>query len=469
MTNASRADLPLSPSGVRDFHRTASEGADRPLDSIGTIEASRDLTGSAKPRRGARELFRAIFEHARVQVVCGLVVAIVLPAVGRWGPSLFGDVSTVRDNALGTLIGASAALIVGFLALRQIRSFPEVNSAAYVFWAFAASYGTFALVLLITRIEYSRYLLIACFTLSLLWFLFIHHTVVRNSPMRLAVVPSPGVGVLPQTKRVVWEWLEQPRLSEPVGGVVADLKADHAPQWQAFLTHSALQGLPIFDVKHVSESLTGRVEIEHLSENTLAYRVHATAYRKAKRAIDTAAVVALSPLIVVVLAVAGLLVMLESTGPVIFAQMRMGHRGLPFRVLKLRTMYDRAEAGNHFTGKDDPRVTGVGQFLRKYRIDELPQALNILRGEMSWIGPRPETVELAQAYEREAPFYSYRHIVRPGISGWAQVNQGNVAGVEEAKLKLQYDFFYLKNLSPWLDMVIVIKTIRTVLTGFGAR
>jgi lipopolysaccharide/colanic/teichoic acid biosynthesis glycosyltransferase len=107
--------------------------------------------------------------------------------------------------------------------------------------------------------------------------------------------------------------------------------------------------------------------------------------------------------------------------------------------------------------------------LRKYRIDEFPQIWNILIGEMSWIGPRPETIVLSRWYEREVPFYCYRHMVAPGITGWAQVNQGNVAEIDAATAKLHYDFYYIKHLSPWLDLLIAGKTVATILTGFGAR
>src|SRR5207248_1325540 len=125
--------------------------------------------------------------------------------------------------------------------------------------------------------------------------------------------------------------------------------------------------------------------------------------------------------------------------------------------------------GDDYTIADDTRITRVGRFLRQYRIDELPQILNILRGDMSWIGPRPEAISLAEWYQSEVPFYVYRHIVRPGISGWAQVHQGNVAAPDAARLKLEYDFFYIKHFSFWLDAVVVIKTPRTILTRFGSR
>jgi lipopolysaccharide/colanic/teichoic acid biosynthesis glycosyltransferase len=107
--------------------------------------------------------------------------------------------------------------------------------------------------------------------------------------------------------------------------------------------------------------------------------------------------------------------------------------------------------------------------LRKTRLDELPQAWNILLGDMSWIGPRPEARDLADWYEQEIPFYSYRHIVRPGITGWAQVNQGHVTDIGSIEAKLRYDFFYVKNLSLWLDLLIALKTLRVVARGFGAR
>jgi lipopolysaccharide/colanic/teichoic acid biosynthesis glycosyltransferase len=125
--------------------------------------------------------------------------------------------------------------------------------------------------------------------------------------------------------------------------------------------------------------------------------------------------------------------------------------------------------GNDYTLPDDKRITRVGRLLREYRLDELPQIINILRGDMSWIGPRPEAVALAEWYEREVPFYVYRHIVRPGLSGWAQVHQGNVAAVDAARVKLEYDFFYIKHYSFWLDVVIVLKTLRTIMTRFGSR
>jgi lipopolysaccharide/colanic/teichoic acid biosynthesis glycosyltransferase len=121
------------------------------------------------------------------------------------------------------------------------------------------------------------------------------------------------------------------------------------------------------------------------------------------------------------------------------------------------------------TRANDQRIFPLGRFLRKSRLDELPQMLNILRGEMSWIGPRPEAIVLSEWYEREIPFYRYRHIVRPGIAGWAQVCQGHVSEVDDVRSKLHYDFYYIKHYSLWIDVLIVMRTIRTMVTGFGSK
>jgi lipopolysaccharide/colanic/teichoic acid biosynthesis glycosyltransferase len=118
---------------------------------------------------------------------------------------------------------------------------------------------------------------------------------------------------------------------------------------------------------------------------------------------------------------------------------------------------------------DDERITRIGSFIRKTRIDELPQIFNILKGDMSWIGPRPETIRLSKWYEKEIPFYRYRHVVRPGISGWAQVKQGHVTEVDDIRLKLEYDMFYVRNFSLWLDLLITVKTVAVIFTGKGAR
>jgi lipopolysaccharide/colanic/teichoic acid biosynthesis glycosyltransferase len=184
---------------------------------------------------------------------------------------------------------------------------------------------------------------------------------------------------------------------------------------------------------------------------------------------------------------------LDSPGPVFFSQERLGQDSEPFQILKFRTMINNAESnGPQFASRRDPRVTRVGWFLRKARLDELPQLYNIVKGEMSFIGPRPEREvfirefqqlipllreghrstdppgsQVICAYRERIPYYSYRLLVKPGITGWAQVMHSYSATLEETKAKLQYDLYYIKNMSAILDLAILLKTIRIVLFGWG--
>jgi len=217
------------------------------------------------------------------------------------------------------------------------------------------------------------------------------------------------------------------------------------------------------------------VQISHLSENTFGSVLPGLPYLRGKRVADIFLAAFMLPFVGIAMAILALAIKLESPGPVLFRQRRVGFRGQPFLMLKFRTMHIadpasgicRIDAAK--TKDDDDRITRVGHFLRRHRIDELPQVFNILRGEMSWIGPRPEAEALAHHYESSIAFYGYRHTVRPGITGWAQVNQGHVVEVDEIRDKLAYDFFYIKNFSVWLDALIAVRTVKIVLFGNGAR
>jgi lipopolysaccharide/colanic/teichoic acid biosynthesis glycosyltransferase len=225
-------------------------------------------------------------------------------------------------------------------------------------------------------------------------------------------------------------------------------------------------------VKQLSESLTGRVELEHLSENSFGSLLPARGYFYLKAAIDFVFALLILPVALPLMLVIAVAIRLDSKGPVLFRQKRIGHAGRLITVYKFRTMRSVEELEDRsaaMTKDGDERVTAVGRVLRKLRVDELPQIFNILKWQMSWIGPRPEAQVLSLWYTSEIPFYRYRHVVKPGISGWAQVNQGHVAQVDEVHRKLQYDFYYIKYFSPWLDVLILFRTIKTMLTGFGSR
>jgi exopolysaccharide biosynthesis polyprenyl glycosylphosphotransferase len=160
----------------------------------------------------------------------------------------------------------------------------------------------------------------------------------------------------------------------------------------------------------------------------------------------------------------------DSPGPVLFRQTRIGLRGIPFVLLKFRSMYQNAEVeGVQWAGISDCRITRVGWWLRKSRLDELPQLINVLQRDMSLIGPRPERPHFVQELRGLIPFYDLRHTVRPGITGWAQTCFHYAASIEDSHIKLQYDLYYVKNFSIWLDFRILIRTLQVVLLGSGAR
>jgi exopolysaccharide biosynthesis polyprenyl glycosylphosphotransferase len=224
----------------------------------------------------------------------------------------------------------------------------------------------------------------------------------------------------------------------------------------------------IYSAAAVSEQLTGCIGSTVL-QNPLWQPDGNPAYDIAKRFFDVLAVVATAPVWVPLGVLVALAIKLDSAGPVVFSQRRTGQHGRPFKIYKFRTMAVQAHASAKFAQANDKRITRLGRFLRKSRLDEIPQLLNVLLGHMSLIGPRPEQHTFVNDFAVSIPSYPYRHLVRPGITGWAQVMQGYAASEEETTIKLSYDLYYVKHYSLALDLLIVAKTVRTVLTGFGAR
>ena len=193
-------------------------------------------------------------------------------------------------------------------------------------------------------------------------------------------------------------------------------------------------------------------------------------YLGTKRAIDLTAIALALPLAVVIATITAIAIKLESPGDVFFWQKRVGMNGKVFNMLKFRSMTSDSEKnGSQFAKSDDMRVTRIGKFIRKFRVDEIPQLWNVLKGEMSIIGPRPEQESFVNEFNKSIPNYSLRHMVMPGITGLAQTEQGYVADAEATITKLEYDLYYIKNMSLLTDAQITLKTIYTIMTGFGAR
>jgi sugar transferase (PEP-CTERM system associated) len=240
------------------------------------------------------------------------------------------------------------------------------------------------------------------------------------------------------------------------------------------LLHLRLQGVKIEEATSLNERISGKIEVEHLYPSWLIYADgfrFSPAFVLLRRVFSVSASLLLLVLILPVIPLVILAIKLDSRGDVLYRQLRVGRGGLVFHCYKFRTMRPNAEAdtGPTWAGDDDPRITRIGKFLRKARLDEVPQLWNVLRGDMAFVGPRPERPEFVEWLTQEIPYYPVRHVVRPGITGWAQVRYRYGNTVEDAKEKLQYDLFYIKNASSGLDFLVMFQTIKTVLFGRGAR
>jgi len=402
-------------------------------------------------------------------ILCG----ILLPVVLRHG---IPEELLLRSASFQNSIYACClAAMFGLVVTRRVSAFPGTKSYSVILPSYAITFGLASMTLLALRADYSASLLFLSFIACAVTGFIIVYTTRNSAMLPFFVIPNGGIELMHEVPEVNWILLTEPELPRhPEAVIVADLRAEHGFEWEHMLARAALAGIPVYHSKNVRESITGRVHIEHLSENHLGTLSVNVVYRKLKRLFDLVVCAGLLVVLAVPMLVLAVLIRLDSPGPAIFRQTRIGYGGKPFMMLKFRTMRDRpapaADDVRHaMTMSDDDRITRIGRTLRRLRIDELPQLVNVIAGRMSLIGPRPEAVPLSNWYSKEVPFYLYRHIVRPGITGWAQVNQGHVAELEDVSLKLHYDFFYIKNFSFWIDLLIAMKTFRTILTGFGAK
>ena len=236
-----------------------------------------------------------------------------------------------------------------------------------------------------------------------------------------------------------------------------------------------LKGIDILDMPAVYEQLTRRIPVEHIRDEWIIfasgfYLVVRDYIQKIKRLIDFGVSAFLLTISLPIMLLTAIAIRLDSPGPIFFKQTRVGKDDQDFTLWKFRSMRSNAEEnGAVWAGEKDSRITRVGKWIRLLRIDELPQLINVFRGEMSLIGPRPERPEFVRQLSEKIPYYFLRHAVRPGITGWAQVNYRYGASVEDARYKLEYDLYYIKNMSLLLDLKIILRTIGVVLFGQGAR
>ncbi len=416
----------------------------------------------------------AFFKKAELPL---LLAACLVPSLALWlfqGRQMFSG--AFSETSLALIVG----IIISWYALGRMKDHANSRHLSYVLPVNISVFTGILAGIALLRAPYSASLFAVGATFAILGS-FVSATYGRRLSFPHVIISGGRTNELTLCDRfvqapsidVVEAWVEAGRRD---WAIVADLHAPHSDRNERLFARAALNGVPVYHYRAVVEMQSGQVKIAHLSENDLGSLIPDASYTSIKRVIDVLGALILLPVCLPLFAVIGCLIKMDSPGPAFFLQKRMGFRGLPFTMVKFRTMSDRREADvasdqlqDAMTSAQDSRITKIGSFLRKARIDELPQILNVIAGHMSFIGPRPEALSLSEWYEAELPFYSYRHIVRPGITGWAQVNQGHVTDLHDITSKLRYDFYYIKHFSLWLDLLTALKTLRVIVTGAGAK
>ena len=413
--------------------------------------------------------------------VAWLLVAILIATrsvFGVWMPWLATTPTGTMMPLVGlVLLGAWLAIYVTYRSGEttvQSSSFGQVLAIVFPTLAVTA----FGLVL--SREYWSRSWLLTVFGLWIV-FMLIHRLVSRMSPWTEDMVVitdakslADGIANSPNANVVAVVEPDGDPSDVPLADgitLVVDLRSSLSPDMARLVSSASVSGQRVRPLVDVYEEYTGRLPLIHIVRGwELTRPVARSKYSPVKRVVDLVTVVLTSFIWVPLMAITWVMIRLDSPGPAMYRQVRVGKSGQLFTLRKFRTMVPDAEIdGPQFAQKNDPRLTRVGGFLRRSRLDELPQIWNVVVGDLAVVGPRPERPMFVERFSEAIPFYQSRHLVRPGITGWAQVQTGYGDSDEDAFDKLTYDLYYVKYSSIWLDLRILGKSVWTVLTGAGAR
>jgi lipopolysaccharide/colanic/teichoic acid biosynthesis glycosyltransferase len=409
-----------------------------------------------------------------------LLVALAIASLVTFGTPLPWTAQPDVWAMIGSLVGGALAGM--FISYRSAGREVPRPSFGRAFSIVGVGLTLAALSVIFSRAYFSRSFL----AWSAVWwfgFALLHRAVRRWRPWaeRLVVVTAE--------KELVDHLMGTPhaqviRVLDPAGLVpeeplppgvtlAVDMRAVLSDDMARFVSSTNLAGYPLRSLVSTYEEHTGRLAIVHLHEGwELTVPLEGRGpYVRVKRLFDTAAVLATGPIALLLGLAIAVAIKIDSRGPVIFKQRRIGLEGRPFTLYKFRTMRtdNEGERRARFATAVDDRLTRVGRLLRRLRIDELPQLWNVLRGDLSVVGPRPEQGPFVDRFSETIPFYTHRHLVRPGLTGWAQVNFGYADSHADTIEKLSFDLYYVKHVSLWMDLEIVGRSVWTVLSGFGAR
>lgn len=410
-----------------------------------------------------------------------LLVAILLATYSVfevWAPWLVTTPSgTLMPSVVLVIVGAGFSLYGSYLAWGRTVPRPSYGRAVAIV---AATLAFTAVGVVVSRSYWSREWLI---TVAVVWLVLaiVHRFIARRRPWSESMVVITGEKVLAD------DIAESPNAEvlavvDPAGDIadvplvdggtiVLDLRAVLSEEMARYVSSASVSGQPVRPLTEVYEEHTGRVPLVHIVGGWEVTRpVQRSQYAGVKRVLDVALAIITLPLWLALWGIVWVAVKVDSRGPALYRQERVGRDGATFTLVKFRTMVPGAEAeGPRFASIDDPRITRIGRVLRKSRLDEIPQLWNVLLGDLAIVGPRPERPVFVSQFSQSIPFYDSRHLIRPGVTGWAQVHYGYADGEADTVEKLTYDLYYVKHSSLWLDVHILGMSVWTVLSGFGAR
>jgi lipopolysaccharide/colanic/teichoic acid biosynthesis glycosyltransferase/glycosyltransferase involved in cell wall biosynthesis len=408
-------------------------------------------------------------------------------AIPSWvAAQLLQDAGLVTYQFGLTLIWCVLPYAVAAHLLMRASHLPVAERSGVLWVSVAAPFLLTPLGFALLQQAYSRAAVLWTFALTAAWLAWGYRRYVKHRALRLvywdAEVPSQlasylapegidplGLQLLTWQPFSAQEGSHTTSLLPACDGIVLDRHIPVDDARMRLLGQLKMQHLRLYSVEAVAELVSGRKTLPHMHDDLWAID-NDPGYDRIKRLLDVCMLFALAPLWLSIAVVVAVAVRYDSKGPALFSQERVGRNGKVFKLYKFRSMVHGLQApGVHFAQAEDPRITRVGRVLRRTRLDELPQLWNVLRGEMSLIGPRPEQVPFVREFAATIPSYPYRHLVRPGLTGWAQVQQGYADSADSTRIKLSYDLYYVAHYSLALDLLIAAKTCKIVWTGFGAR
>jgi len=407
-------------------------------------------------------------------------------AIPSWiAAQLLQDAGLVTYQFGHTLLWCVFPYAVAAHLLMRASHLPVAERSGVLWVSVAAPFLLTPLGFALLQQAYSRAAVLWAFALTAAWLAWGYQRYVKHRALRLVYwdpeVPSQlasylapesidpmGLQLLPWRPFPSQE-THTKNLLPVCDGIVLDRHVLVDDTRTRLLGQLKMQHLRLYSVEAVAELVSGRKTLPHAGDNLWEID-NDPGYDRIKRLLDVCVLLALTPVWLPLAAGIAAAVRFDSKGPALFTQERVGRNGKVFKLFKFRSMVHGLQApGVHFAQAEDPRITRVGRMLRRTRLDELPQLWNVLRGEMSLIGPRPEQVPFVREFASNITSYPYRHLVRPGLTGWAQVQQGYADSVDSTRIKLSYDLYYVAHYSLALDLLIAAKTCKIVWTGFGAR